>query len=199
MDAVHFLQEAVRKGRPLRAYPVAAWPVRFIPEAAKRYLYGPEIHGAKPLLPDRYEFLVYRLLRNGLEAGDVFCRDSVRFRSFEDDLIDDDRWQHKAQLLAEAGAPRLTQPIQEHLAELEHRLEERLVTVNQRIASGDNTHFEIKKQGPNVRWTLQYPRGEAPVNQAFFETLKQVDIHSVVHFTNRQCQFIEAFEHVLGR
>ena len=200
MDAVHFLKDAVQKGRPLSAYPVAALPWRFVPATAKRYLYGPEAHGQKPFLPDRYEFLVYRFLRHGLEAGDVFCRDSVRFRSFEDDLIEKDRWQHnKAQLLAATGSARLTQPIRDHLAELEHQLEERLVTVNQRIASGDNPHFEIKKSGPNVRWTLHYPRGDAPVNQAFFETLKQVDIHSVMHFTNRQCQFMEAFEHVLGR
>ena len=141
MDAVHFLQDAVQKGRPLSAYPVAALPWRFVPVTAKRYLYGPEAHGQKPFLPDRYEFLVYRFLRNGLEAGDVFCRDRDRFRSFEDDLIEKDRWQHtKAQLLAATGAARLTQPIREHLAELEHQLEERLVTVNQRIASGDNPH-----------------------------------------------------------
>ena len=49
---------------------------------------------------DRYEFLVYRLLRNRLEAGDIFCRDSIRFRSFEDDLIDDLQWQQKEKLIA---------------------------------------------------------------------------------------------------
>ena len=43
----------------------------------------------KRLLADRYEFLLYKHLRHGLEAGDIFCRDSVRFRSMEDDLLDD--------------------------------------------------------------------------------------------------------------
>ena len=37
-------------------------------------------------------------------------------------------------------------------------LEERLVTVNQRIASGENEHFQIKRRGQRMRWTLQYPR-----------------------------------------
>jgi hypothetical protein len=69
--------------------------------------------------PDCYELLVYRLLRNGLEAGDLFRRDSVRFRSFEDDLRDDQRWQAKDGLIANAGLALLTQPIQEHLAALE--------------------------------------------------------------------------------
>lgn len=95
IEAVEFLKDAFQKGRPLSQYPTAAFPLRFIPDSAKRYLYAQDANGQKHLLPNRYEFLVYRLLCNGLEAGDVFCRDSVRFRSFEDDLLDDDRWKDK--------------------------------------------------------------------------------------------------------
>jgi len=94
-EAVHFLQDAFAKGRSLSQYPPEAFPLRCLPDTAKRYLYTSDANGHRRLLPDRYEFLVYRLLRNGLEAGDIFCRDSVRFRSFEDDLLDDQRWQDK--------------------------------------------------------------------------------------------------------
>jgi len=199
IEAVDFLKDAFGKGRSLRQYALEAFPLQVIPETAKRYLYNPNPTGQRPLLPDRYEFLVYRLVRNGLEAGDVFCHDSVRFRSFDDDLIDDERWQHKDQLIADTGSAILKQPIREHLAELEQRLERRFVEANKRIASGENQHFKIKKQGDKVRWSLPYPQGDEPVNHAFFDRLKQVDIDSVLHFTNRHCQFMEAFDHVLGR
>jgi TnpA family transposase len=198
-ETVDFLQDAFGTGRSLSQYASEAMPLRFIPDTAKRYLYAPGTNGQKRLLPDRYEFLVYRLLRNGLEAGDIFCRDSVRFRSFEDDLVDAQRWQEKATLIANTGLAILKQPIQDHLAELEERLETRLDEVNQRIASGENTHFEIKKRGPHVRWTLPYPRDPEPVNHAFFDVLQQVDISSVLHFAHRHCHFLESFEHVLGR
>ena len=187
---------------------------------------------------DRYEFWVYRLLRNGLEAGDIFCRDSVRFRSFEDDVacgshqcdrtrVDDEQWQKKEQLIAarkaccghtacqrqslcaaseavashraDTGLAVLKQPIKEHLLALEQMLEERIAEVNQRIVSGENEHFEMKKRGKQSRWTLQYPRESEPVNHPFFDLLKQVDIGDILHFVNQQCQFMEAFEHVLGR
>ncbi len=199
IEAVHFLKDAFRKGRPLRQYPAAALPLRFMPDTAKRYLYAQDANGQRHLLLDRYEFLIYRLLRNGLEAGDVFCRDSVRFRSFEDDLLDDQRWQEKEKLIANTGLPILKQAIQDHLAQLEQRLEDRLVEVNQRIALGENEHFEIKRRGSQLRWTLQYPRGSEPVNHPVFDGLKQVDIGSVLHFVNRHCHFMEAFDHVLGR
>jgi hypothetical protein len=60
--------------------------------------------------------LVYLLLRRRLESGDIFCRESVRFRSFEDDLLDDQCWQAKDTLIADTGLPLLQQPIEEHLA-----------------------------------------------------------------------------------
>jgi TnpA family transposase len=205
LEAVQFLQSALRQERPLAQSAPAAFPTRFIPTNLKRYLYTQDAPGAgalrprKRLLPDRYEFLVYRLLRQGLEAGDIFCRDSVHFRSFEEDLVDDRQWQRKEELIAATGLTILNQPIHEHLASLEQRLEERLAAVNQRIVSGENEHFQIKRRGQQVHWTLQYPRSSEPVNHPFYEALRQVDIGSVLHFVNQQCGFMEAFEHILGR
>src|SRR5665647_2034637 len=60
---------------------------------------------------DRYEFLIYRLLRKALEAGDVFVQDSTEFRRFEDNLSSDARWQDKDTILREIGLPILLAPI----------------------------------------------------------------------------------------
>ena len=111
LEAVHFLTTAWQRGKPLSQYPVEQFPVRCIGESLKRYLYTTDPQGHKRLRPDRYEFLIYRLLRDRLEAGDIFCRESLRFRSFEDDLLDDHQWQEKDRLLAETGLPILMQPI----------------------------------------------------------------------------------------
>ncbi len=213
LEAVDFLKTAFRKEKPLTQYATTDFPTRFIPSNLKRYLVIPDVsalggsaaaqHGAKRLLVDRYEFLVYRLLCNGLEAGDIFCRDSVRFRSFEDDLIDDRQWKKKEELMAAAGHTVLNQPIQEHLASLEQLLEERLVAVNQRIASGENEHFQIKRRGQRARgapeWILQSPRSNEAVNHPFYDSLGQVDIASLLHFVDQKCGFMSAFDHVLGR
>ena len=199
LEAIQFLITAWQKGKPLSHYPVEQFPVHCIPESLKRYLYTTNPQGHKCLRPDRYEFLVYRLLRDRLEAGDIFCRESLRFRSFEDDLLDDRQWQEKERLLAETGMPILMQPIEEHLAALEQQLEDRLAVVNQRIATGENTHFQLAHRGRQVHWTLEYPSAQEPVNHPFFEQLHQVEISSVLHFVHRQCHFLDAFEHLLGR
>lgn len=153
LKAIQFLKTAIQKGRSLSQYRPDMFPIQFIPDSTKRYLYASGEAGSH-LLPDRYEFLIYRLLRNGLESGDIFCRDSVRFRSFEDDLLNEQQWKAKADLITATGLTTLLQPIRDHLAALEQTLETRLSEVNQRLSAGENQHFEVKKRGSKVWWTL---------------------------------------------
>lgn len=167
-----------------------------IPDKMRRYLYEKDEHNRKRLLPDRYEFLLYRHLRQGIEAGDIFCRDSVRFRSIKDDLLSDQRWTDKEKLIVETGLNILQQPIEAHLAELKELLETRIAEVNRRISSGENEHFNRKGK---ARWTLDYPSDSESANHPFFDQLPTTDINSVLHFTHRQCQSMDAFTHVLGR
>lgn len=199
IDAINFMKEAFIKNKPLSQYLSDDLPSQFIPDGITHYMYKQDDKGQKVLIVDRYEFLVYRLLRNGLEAGDIFCRDSARFRSFEDDLLDDRQWQQKKKLIAEAGLTILNKPILNYLVELENKLETRIIEVNQRIASGDNEHLQIKKRGLNSHWTLPYVSDPESTNHSFFGALKQIDIGSVLHYVNQHCQFIDAFEHVLRR
>jgi len=49
------------------------------------------------------------------------------------------------------------------------------------------------------RWTLQYPKGTEPINHPVFDTLRQVNIGSLLHFVNQHCHFMAGFEHILGR
>jgi len=200
LAAVAFLKMAFAKGQPLSKVAPGAVPTRCIPKRLRRYLYAQVGRGPRRLLADRYEFWVYRLLRHGLEAGDLSCRQSVRFRSFEDDLISTEEWQqHKDALIVTSGLPVLRQPIAEHLADLERQLEERLQVVNHRIAAGETPHFQITRRTPTLRWTLAYPRGSDPVNHPLFDLVPQRDIASIVHFVESRCPFLHIFDHLLPR
>jgi len=198
-EAIHFLKTAFQKDRSLRQIESGDFPTDFVPAREKRYLYQRNETGQKHIIPDRYEFLVYRLVRHRLEAGDLFCRDSVHFRSFEDDLVDDQQWANKEVLLARTGVALLAQPVQDHLDALKCQLEERLSTVNQRISAGENSHVHLTTTGKRKRWTLQYPTSTEPINHPIFETVPQVNMSSVLHFVNHHCHFMTCFEHVLGR
>lgn len=199
VEALDFLKQAFLERRALWHYPLEEIPVRIIPDNLRRHLYKVGDDGGRQLRHDRYEFLVYRSLRNRIEAGDAFCHASIRYRSLEDDLLSDEQWQKKEILIAESGLPLLQQPIQEQLAELREMLESRLVAVNARIAEGRNEYFAIKSRGKQRRWTLSYPKTKTPVNHPFFEMLPLIDIHTLMHMVDKQTDFMAAFDHILHR
>jgi hypothetical protein len=132
LEAVMFLQHLLRQGQSPRQTPPSTFPTTVIPKALQRYLFT-AVEGKrteKPLEVDRYEFLGYRLLRNALEAGDVYVQDSTECRRFEDDLISDTRWQEKDAVLREIGAPIVLTPIHETLTALRETLDAKFTAVN---------------------------------------------------------------------
>jgi TnpA family transposase len=196
LNAIRFIQEALRDKRILRHLAEADFPLAFVPEHIKRYLYKKGGDGKKQLAVDRYEFLVYRMLRHALIAGDIFCRHSVRFRSLDDDLLDEERWAHKETLLEEVGLAGLRIPVESLLDELEAELEQQIVAVNERIQLGQNQHVKRKAGG---RWSLPYTRAASPINHVFFEQVPDIDIQTILQFAHQQTGMLDRFEHVQPR
>jgi len=189
IEAIEFLKSSFDKGKSLNRYSFEKIPKDFIPQGLKQYIYEEDEKGQKHINPDKYEFLVYRLLRNHIEAGDVFVSDSLRFRSFEDDLIPLNTWQdNKAKILKEADIPGLAKPITELLQDLETELETKYEEVNRRILSGENVHIKLAKRRGDITWSLPYSREEDTVNNPFFDRLPQISIASLLQFVDCRCQ-----------
>jgi TnpA family transposase len=200
IEAITFLKMSFEKGKSLNRYRFDQIPKAFIPQGMKAYIYEEDEHGKKRIHPDKYEFLVYRLLRNHLEAGDIYVSDSLRFRSFEDDLIPLKTWQvNKEKILKEIDIPDLAKPMTVLLAELETELEAKYIEVNGRILSGENAHIKLTKRRGQIIWSLPYVRDEDIVNNPFFDSLQQINIAHLLQFVDSNCQCLESFTHILNR
>jgi len=190
LETLAIMVEAFELGEPL---PVLQVSTTLVPTRLKRYLLEPS--GA--IVRDRYEFMVYRQLRDGLEAGDLHCHDSARFRSFDDDLVDDETFDRRAELFPRHGLENAARPLREQLAELRDLVEERFESVNRRILAGENRFVRVQ-DGKTV-WERAV-RAEEPVpGEPFFDMVERLDIDTLLLFVDRRMGFMEAFEHVLGR
>lgn len=202
VSAITVMQDLLRQDKSLRHADTSMFPETVIPAALKKHLYveaTADGEKTKTLDVDRYEFLVYRLLRNALESGDLYVNHSNEFRQFEDDLISDARWTHKDAVLAEIAQPILTAPIEETLAALRTKLEDRLVNVNQRVAACVNANIKVIGQGDKKRWSLIYPTAPETGNAPFYNQLPGIAVADLLRFVNEQTHFLNAFEHVLNR
>lgn len=204
LKAVDFLQRVLREGKSPQQIPPQDFPQRFIAQVHRPYLYqdAENLRGkarAKRLIVDRYEFLVYRELCDALQAGNVFVRHSNEYKRFEDDLISDERWAAKDQILKDIAAPLLTTPIETTLTTLRQALVDRFDEVNQRIIDSTNEHIRVRGKGENRRWTLAYPTSDEPVNSPFYTQLPGIDIADLLWFVAGRTQFLSKFTHVLER
>ncbi|WDA67577.1 Tn3 family transposase (plasmid) [Lactococcus lactis] len=202
IEAVDFIKNAFTKRKSLTQYSDEVLPMGFIPPNIKNYLYIRNSEGRKELAVNRYEFLVYQLLWTGLESGDIYCYDSIRFRSFEEYLIGDEEWGQKDFLIELAGLSIFNQPIEEHLATLKNVLEARIESVNQHISSGENQAIKLKKgRDSGTKWLLPVDTSENTDDGTYsiFDEIPSIEITQILQYVNKKCGFLDNFVHVLGR
>lgn len=184
------LNQAFRDGSRL---PLSAVTVSLIPQRILRHI----TQSDGTVIRDRYEFLIYRQIRERLEAGDLYCPESARYRSFEDDLVDDATFKQRTVLLPQVGIDGAPMSIKNRLKILQDTLNERFDTVNQRILNGDNAFVRFR-HGQTV-WEHSRHTQEPLGHEPFFDAVQRIDIDQLLLFVNQRTDFMAAFEHVLGR
>ncbi|MCP4405384.1 MAG: Tn3 family transposase [bacterium] len=190
LKMLHIMKKAFADGKQL---PIGELSVSLIPVRLKPYLIDEDAR----IIRDRYEFWIYRTLRERLDAGDVYCCNSARFRSFEDDLIDDTRFQNRENLMRQLELNIARQPIREHLDLLRETLEERIKTVNRRIQAGENPFVRLRNG--HLDWSRAVRGQEQPKHEPFFDLIRHLNIDTLLRFVDQRTGFMKAFEHVLGR
>jgi TnpA family transposase len=148
---------------------------------------------------DKYEFLVYLLLRNGIDAGDIFVRDSSEYKRLEEDILTDAQWQHKEALIKSLNTPYLEQPISEILATLRTEINALYKQVNGNIRTGKNQHIKLTKRGDTIHWALQYEKLDEPEEHGAYEGLTDIGIADILSFVEKKTNCFSAFTHILGR
>jgi TnpA family transposase len=190
LNVIGHMKAAFSTGSPL---PLSQLSPSIIPTRLRRYL----INSEGTLVRNRYEFLIYRLLRDRLQAGDISCNDSVSFRNLDDDLVDDNTFQHRHAIFTQHGLEVANRPIREQLDELGARLNERFDAVNRQILDGKNAFVRLRDG--RIEWKRAVRSQEPLPHEPFFDCLERIDIDTLLLAVDRRCGFMEAFEHVLGR
>jgi TnpA family transposase len=201
--AVDFLRQHLSGNQPFRDYDFQDVPLRFFPKRLRKFLtYKVQAegnHAVKKVDGDRYECMVYLQLKNGLEQGGVFIKDSHGYRALEDELIDIEHWEkHKRAILNGLNMPLLSMGIEELLDGLQANLKEKYERVNSHIENGENTSLKItyNKKGELLKWTLPYARLDDGVNNPFYDKLRVTSVGDILKFNAEATGFMGAFTHL---
>lgn len=206
--AITFMHTHFKSSKTFSQYQFENIPTKFISKAALQYVIDKTVDPndkrcrIKTINAERYEFMFYQQLCRHIESGHVFVKDSIQYRTLEDDLIPYDYFMaNKEQVLKDCGLPLLIKPIKELLQELSVSMAAQYQEVNQRIDSGQNTHIKLdqSKATNTVSWRLPYKKMEDAVNNPFYEQIPSINIRDIIGFAMENTQFDKAFVNILPR
>ncbi len=198
--AASFMAAAVKAAKPLSAFNILDFPIKFIAKEIKKYflmkVFPKNKKAHETIDPYKYEYLIYQQIERGLHAGDIYSNTSIEYKSLDADLSLDKNLEKQKEIIQKAHIPALTDNIGVRLKELKDILENMITVVNQRINSGKNKHVKIKKKGTVVKWNLPYKKINADFNNPFYDKLPQINIIDLLAFVDSKCHYTRAFSHI---
>ena len=174
---------------------MSSFDARLITKQLKPYL-TTEIDGSPEVILHRAEIYLYRRIKDRLDTGDLFISDSLTFKKFEADLLDDKSWKDKKALIAACNLPSMQVDINQMIDEKLLELDNKLTEVSERLKSGENRSVVFTDRSGKTKWTIRKPKKGKDVNNPFFEKLTQTHIGDVMAFVNRETDFFSAFTHI---
>jgi len=192
VPAMEFLRKEIKKSKiSLNHIANDKFPIRFISKGEREYLQY-EKDGKMVYEPSKYEIYTYFAVSRAINAGKLYCNESIGHKALKADLLSDNVWKDKEELLDKLGYENIVVSAKEKLKCLGALLHAKILKVNERIASGENSYF--KKDGD--KWHLGYHTTEEEINHRLFSQVKNKGIVDIMHFVNQQTDFLKVFSHL---
>ena len=174
-------------------------PADFIPKHLEKYLHERDGDNNKILSKNRYETLVYRMLKNKIDSSDIFVPDSIEYRSLERDLIDAKYFIENIDVISmKLGTKFLTEDFKMMVEANLKEMNSLILETNQNILNNKNPHFKIKDK--SNKWHLEYQGVEnKDINNPLFKKMPKIELANLIWLVQKKCDFFSAFTHILHK
>ena len=191
--AYNFLQDALKQEESLQKIPFDKFPIQFINTKISHFIYDKD---NKIIYTDHYEYECYQQIANFINGRSLYLSDSINYQSLTDELLP--KWtENKVTILKKINKPLLNQPLAEFIEKNAKPLDEKIIAVNEAIASGENSYVKLKQtKDGNTIWTLPYTKKSLELNNPFYKKLPPISIIRILQFANEKTRFIQEFTHI---
>jgi TnpA family transposase len=203
--AINFIRTHFESNKSFSDYKFDDVPLGFINKKMKRYVLMKSKNKdsnkkIKSINGDAYEFMLYSYIEKYLKSGVVTIKDSISYRSLDDELLEKDYWSREREnILKNIENQLIYIDIAVILTNLETLLSKRYHEVNKRINSKDNDKIQIKydKKGNLADWKLPYKKSDDGVNNPYYDNMNVSTISQIIRMTNHHTGFMKQFTHIL--
>jgi len=203
LNGSKWIKSVYQKGKSLQDNFQEDFPINYIPNRLKKYIYGTRIIKSRGkekeircVNPYKYEFMVYSELKKHLSSNVVFSNDTIQYKSFDADISVVQNWKKdKEVILKKLDCQKICDPIESRLNTLENTLEGLILDVNNRIKSNENKYIKFKGKKDSPTWTLPYVKKGGEFNNPFYDQMLQINIIDLFDLVDYHCNFMKEFTH----
>lgn len=184
------MQKIFSENKTPKQVGIETLPQEFIPKGMRKYILTEQDGTA------RYEMYLYHTLRNAIESGDIYLSDSIRFKSFEGDLIGKAYWKkHQEKIIQQINLAKLSMPMEELLQYWQTKIDKLYKEVNKAIAERQNPGVKILGTKPDgsVKWQLITPNASVDYNHHLYNQFAPIEITQLMYWVNQQTNFLDTF------
>lgn len=168
----------------------------FITKASRQWLLDNE----EKVDVDRLEWYLYLQIQNRLNGGQLTLPEVIKYRPLEDDLQDQESWlKDKKLLLEQTQQEKLTAKPGDLIDSMSEELSAKLIQVSESLKDTDNRNVVLRQKDGKRHWRLPTTNKAILLHNPFFQQMPTTALVDALRMVDRDTQFIDCFEHVLGK
>jgi len=166
---------------------------RLLKTSEKKYLKDAVLNDEEnqSVLQNRNEFYLYRLICHGIRNGDVFVKNSLEHRNFDDYLVNDSTWRQRKENLNNIGLGWMIECGDDHLMSLENLFRDKITSVGGKIIEGKNSYIKRKQNSDKLLWSKAVTAKDDLLTEKFFSHFDRKTIVNVIRRVDKETNFLE--------
>lgn len=141
----------------------------------------------------RCEWYFYQKIQKHLEPGELFVSDSLQYRALSDYFVPHSALTEDS--YSRLRVPHSTQAAADHLDQLRHLLDDKLVTTAERIRAQQNDFIKVVGAGKQIKWGRAFAAKNTLNDSMFADAPHPEPIIQLLRWANRETGFCGLFQH----
>lgn len=144
----------------------------------------------------RFEYFLYRRAYQLFSKKSISVKNSINNKSLASDLIDMDQWsENKNSIINSTNQPKISEPVNITLKHKLALLQNKLNTVCNTIAKGNNEYIQFIPGKNQLKWSIPFRKWQDSIDNPIYKQLPHLGIVELMSFVNKQTGFMEGFQH----
>ena len=142
-----------------------------------------------------YKVLLFFHVSDAIKTGTLNLKYSLKYRNFEDYLLDKDEWENNKEALLKVHELDHLKDYEKFIEPIKEKLEQSFKQTNENIKKGFNTYFTATDDSYILKTPKLDKKEDEETISKYFPANEYISIIDLLHAINEETDFLSVFQH----